>query len=193
MYVKKLCGLLLALMLLPLATWAEIQKEFYESGELKAEKTITDGRLTAEKRYRIDSQIEYEMYYEGKKKVEKEYQYYATGELFRKQQRVSGLMEGWETDLYPSGKIKAKRHYVGGKKNGKAQGFYENGQVQGDWEFKDGAPVDATIYHPNGEVYLKHKFKEGKLNGWTEEYNIKGKHIARRLYKDDRMVKRDRR
>ena len=35
-------------------------------------------------------------------------------------------------------------------------------------------------------------FEDGKLNGWTKEYNIHGKFIAERLYKDDKLIKRER-
>jgi uncharacterized protein len=169
---------------------ADIKKEFYDTGELKNEKVYVEGKLEKEKRFRIDGRVEYEMYYDGHKKIEKEAQFYASGELFRERTRIDGLMEGIEKDYYPSGKLKAERNYVSGKRSGKAQGFYENGQVQGDWRFVEGAPVSATIYHPNGQKNMVHEFSDGKLNGWTKEYDVKGKLVAERLYKDDKMVKR---
>jgi antitoxin component YwqK of YwqJK toxin-antitoxin module len=171
---------------------AETKKEFYDTGELKTEKVYVDGKLKTEKRYRLDGKLEYEMQMEDKRKIEIEYEYYATGELFRERPRINGQMQGWEKDYYPSGQLKAQRMYRGGKKNGKAQGFYENGQVQGDWVFEDGIPVDATIYHPNGAKYLEHEFSDGRLNGWTNEYDIKGKLIAKRLYENDKLIKRER-
>lgn len=192
MYSVKFYALTIILVFFTHYAQAEVKKEFYDNGELKSESTYVGDSLKAQKRYRQDGQVEYEMHMDGNKKIETEYSYHSGGELFRSRPRVNGAIQGLEKDYYPSGKIKAQRNYVDGKKNGNAKGFYENGQVQGDWEFKDGVPVAATIYHPNGKVNLEHQFENGRLNGLTKEYDAKGKLIAKRYYDDDKLTKRER-
>jgi antitoxin component YwqK of YwqJK toxin-antitoxin module len=86
--------------------------------------------------------------------------------------------------------MKAERNYKNGKKEGSARGYHSNGKLQGDWVFKNGMPTAATIYYRSGEKWLEHRFKEGKLNGITKEYDKEGSLIAERYYKDDKLVER---
>ncbi|MCP4697445.1 MAG: hypothetical protein GY862_11420 [Gammaproteobacteria bacterium] len=169
-----------------------LTQEFYETGELKVEAQYNHGRLESKKKYRKDKKLEYKFYLEKGKKVEIKYTYHPSGSLFREQPFVGGKQEGLEKDYYPSGKKKAERTWIDGKKEGRAIGYYEHGQIQGDWEFEDGAPVDATIYHPNGRKNLVHEFKNGRIHGETKEYSSKGKLKAIRIYRNDKLMKRKR-
>lgn len=172
---------------------SETETEKYESGEIKSESIYnSQNKLIAQKKFKLDGKITYEMKMQDNKKIEYVYMYHPSGELFRKRQLIDGTQEGLEIDFYPSGKKKAQRNYEAGKKNGNAKGYYENGNVQGDWEFKDGIPIAAKIFHMSGDLYLVHEFKNGKIHGKTKEFSSDGSLKAIRHYKNDKMIRRER-
>jgi antitoxin component YwqK of YwqJK toxin-antitoxin module len=169
-------------------------KEYYETGELKAEYNYKAGQLIAKKEFRHNGDLEYELKYEDGNKYETQIEYYTTGELFRQRTLVNGKREGLEIEFYRNGQKKAERNYIEGKKEGSAKGYHINGNLQGDWIFKNGEPVSATLYYSTGEKWLVHKdFDEnGRLNGSSKEYDKQGSLMALRYYEDDEMIKRRR-
>lgn len=215
MSLRNLICIVLLLATLPFSLMAKEEKEYYESGEIKAEKnyegnqlhgpsreyyktgelkeesTYDRGKLVSQKTYRVDGQQEYSMYYdERNRKIETVVKFHPSGKKFRENTMINGKREGWEKEYYPSGKIRAERHYENGKKEGEARGYYSNGNVQGDWRFKNGVPTAATIYYPTGQKHLVHSFKDGRIHGETKEFDKNGEIMATRIYKNDRMVKR---
>lgn len=171
-----------------------LSKEFYETGELKAEMQYRSGKLIAKKQFLRDGRLEYDMKIVEDKRHETEFEYYQTGELFRQRQLVNGVREGLEKEYYTSGKTKAERNYKSGKRHGAARGYHRNGNLQGDWEFVDGLPVQAIIYYSSGEKWLVHpNFKDGNLHGESKEYDKEGDLIAERIYEDGTMIERRRR
>ena len=169
-------------------------KEYYETGELKAEHDYKMGRLIGKREFRRNGDLEYELRYENGQKVETKIRYYATGERFRQWVLVNGKREGIELDFYRDGQKKAERNYINGKKEGSAKGFHINGRVQGDWLFENGEPSAATIFYSTGEQWLVHTdFNDkGMLNGTSKEYDKAGNLMAIRYYKDNEMIKRTR-
>ncbi|OQW96000.1 MAG: hypothetical protein BWK79_00400 [Beggiatoa sp. IS2] len=167
-------------------------KEYYETGELKAEVTHKQGKVESKKEFLKNGKLEGETRYLDDKKHETRIEYYSTGELFRERQLIDGRLEGLEKEYYQNGKLKAERNYKNGKRHGNAIGYYSNGNLQGDWQFEAGVPVKATIFFSSGEKWLEHTAfdKEGRLNGVSKEYDKEGNWIAKRYYKDDIMIKR---
>ncbi len=172
-----------------------LTKEFYETGELKAEHTYKSGKLIAQKKFRRNGSLEYEMKYnkEGNK-IETQIEYYQTSELFRQRNLINGKREGLEIEYYRNGQKKAERNYKNGRKEGSAKGFHINGNVQGDWIFEHGEPAMATIFYSTGEKWLLHTDfdRKGMLNGVTKEYNKEGQLMALRYYENNGMIKRRR-
>lgn len=169
-------------------------KEYYETGELKAEMIYKEGKLESKKEFLRNGRLKYELRITGGKRYETEIEYYRTGELFRERHLVNGVREGLEIEYYKNGKKKAERRYEAGKKEGNSKGYHSNGNLQGDWEFENGVPVKATIYYRSGEKWLEHvAFDErGNLNGVSYEYDKEGNLIARRYYDDNQMLRRER-
>jgi antitoxin component YwqK of YwqJK toxin-antitoxin module len=186
----------LFIFLLLLATFSvfavENKKEYYNSGELKIESSYANGKLVAQKKYLINGELEYELFFEGNNKIEQILSYQPSGKLFNERTLINGIQEGIEKVYYGNGKLKAQRTWVNGKKHGNAKGFYSNGNVQGDWEFENGVPASAIIFYATGQKHLNYKFKNGKLNGEIMEYSKDGKLKAIRIYKNDKMIKRTR-
>jgi len=171
-----------------------VTKEYYETGEIRAEHYYNRGKLIGKKEFLRNGYLRYELKYKGNNKVETHKQYYSTGELFREQTFVNGKLEGLEIDYYRNTQKKAERNYIDGKKEGSAKGYHINGNLQGDWLFKNGEPVSATIFYNTGEKWLIHTDfdNKGRLNGTSKEYNKEGKLMAIRYYENDEMVKRKR-
>lgn len=171
-----------------------VTKEYYDSGELKAEIVYKQGKVESQKEFLKNGRLERETRYLDDKKHETRIEYYSTGELFRERQLIDGILEGIEKEYYQNGKLKAERNYQNGKRHGSAVGYYANGNLKGDWEFDAGVPVKATIFFSSGEKWLEHTDfdKEGRLNGISKEYDKKGNFVAKRYYKDDIMIKRER-
>lgn len=168
-------------------------REYYETSEVKSEKTYDKGKLSFQRDYRANGQLEYEMKYDSKSnKLETQIEYYSTGELHNERVLLNGKREGLEVEYYQNGQKKAERNYKGGKKHGNAKGYYNNGNLQGDWEFEEGLPIAATIYYRTGEKWLVHHFDNGKLNGVTKEYDKNGNLMAERIYQNDQLVERKR-
>ncbi len=171
----------------------ETTKEYYDTGELKAETTYKQGKIESKRTFLKNGKLERETKYLEDKKYETRIEYYTTGELFRERQLLDDKLEGLEKEYYPNGKVKAERNYKEGKRHGNAMGYYMNGNLQGDWEFEEGVPVKATLFFSTGEKWLEHTDfdKFGRLNGVSKEYDKEGNFVARRYYKDDIMVKRE--
>ncbi|RKZ39619.1 MAG: hypothetical protein DRQ49_10975 [Gammaproteobacteria bacterium] len=169
-------------------------KEYYESGEIKAELIYKKGRLTAKKQFRRNGDLEYELKYKNGKKLETKIEYYSTGEPFRQRIFIDGKREDLEIEYYKDGQTKAERNYVNGKKEGSARGYYTNGRLQGDWLFKNDEPISATLFYKTGEKWINHNYfdNKGRLNGVSKEYNKEGKLMALRYYQNNDMVKRKR-
>jgi antitoxin component YwqK of YwqJK toxin-antitoxin module len=169
-----------------------ITKEFYETGEIKAEYLYKAGKLVAKKEFRRDGKLAYELSSEDGKKKETRMLYYPTGELFRERTLINGLRHGVEYDYYRNGQTKAERNYQNGKKEGSAKGFHSNGQLQRDFQFENGKPVSATIFYRSGEKWLVHTDfdDKGRLNGVSKEYDKQGNIMAERFYVNNYMVKR---
>ncbi|HHB91741.1 MAG TPA: hypothetical protein ENK59_00825 [Thioploca sp.] len=171
-----------------------LTKEYYETGELKAEHEYRSGKLISKRRFRRNGDLEYELKYEDGQKIEYKIEYYPTGERFRQRTLINGKREGLEIEFHRNGKKKAERNYIADKKEGSAKGYYINGRLQGDWLFKNGEPVSATIFYSTGEKWLVHSNfdDKGRLNGKSKEYEKDGTLKAIRYYKNNVMEKRRR-
>ncbi len=169
-----------------------LTKEYYETGELKADIKYKRGKEVAKNDFRRDGQPGNEVRYEGKTKYEIKRWYYPTGELFRERPSINDKTEGLEIDYYTDGQKKAERNYINGLKEGSARGFHFNGEVQGDWIFKNGEPIYATLFYSTTEKWLEHSdfTDKGQLTGTSREYNKAGQLMALRYYENYDMVKR---
>jgi len=171
-----------------------ISKEYYETGEIKAELTYRKGKLVAKKTYLRNNDLEYELKYENGKKLETRNEYYVTSEAFRRRTYIDGKREGLEIEYYRDGTTKAERNYINGKKKGSARGYYINGKLMGDWFFENDEPISATLFYKTGEKWIVHKYfdKKGRIDGVSKEYDKAGKLMALRTYKENDMFKRER-
>ncbi|MGK5594153.1 MAG: 6-hydroxymethylpterin diphosphokinase MptE-like protein [Parachlamydiaceae bacterium] len=79
---------------------------------------------------------------------------------------VSGLLEGPSLLYSSGGKILAKSHYEGGKKNGVSLFYYEDGQVASKQHLKEGA-MDGIqeYYYPTGNLKSSISYDKGQLDG----------------------------
>lgn len=183
----------IALCCLHTLAYAKEIKEVYDNGEIKSLSRYEDNKLVEQKKYTLDGLLSYELHYDADdNKYEVKYFYYDDNQLRKVRPLKNNLTHGLEKEFYQNGNLRAKRQYIDGKKEGVAQGFYENGRLQGDWRFEAGQPISAEIHYMTGGVHLKHRFEDGKKNGLTLEYNKEGKLIAKRYYKNDKMIKRKR-
>jgi len=167
--------------------------ETYENGETKSISEYVDGKLVVQKKYSLKGLLTYELRFDEEgNKYEIQRSYYDDERPLKIRPLKNNLTHGLEKEYYRNGHLRAIRHYIAGKKEGVAQGFYENGRLQGDWLFEAGEPISAEIHYMTGGVHLKHRFENGKKNGLTKEYDKNGKLMAKRYYKNDKMIKRKR-
>ncbi len=110
--------------------------------------------------------------------------YNAYGVLTSEETYKDGILEGAYTSYYTNGQKKTESYYKAGKENTyfkmyhqngnlKREGYVQNGELVGTWKyyFKDGATEEIKYFNELGE-----------LQGWYENYDVKGRKSSEDYY-----------
>jgi len=81
----------------------------------------------------------------------------------------------------------------GFKKDGLLNGeirFYEQGKLINVFIYENDVPNGSysAYYFPSGKIYITGSFKDGKKEGVFKEYDINGKLISTKKYRDDEQI-----
>jgi antitoxin component YwqK of YwqJK toxin-antitoxin module len=98
----------------------------------------------------------------------------------------------WESDFWPSGRIKQKTPYVGGVIHGEAVRYWDvaKSPVQSKIEYVNGRKNGpARTWHHNGNPLSERTYQEDKLAGRETLFHpaYKGKVRVRRFWKDNQL------
>jgi antitoxin component YwqK of YwqJK toxin-antitoxin module len=108
--------------------------------------------------------------------VEVEIKYWTNGRMKRlayfKDGKLDGLQTAWHKD---------------GKHHGLWAHWYDNGRKKRETNHKDGKPMSAADWNPDGEKCPVTNVKDG--NGILVWYNEDGTELIRNTYKDGELVK----
>ena len=100
-----------------------------------------------------------------------------------------GQMEGLALGYYPSGKLKAKVEYVGGKINGLNQLFWETGDAKTVGPMKDGLwHGEVKTWWPNQGMKALVTYQEGKQHGPCKEWHENGQMSFEGCFVNDEPV-----
>lgn len=152
-----------------------LTKEFYQSGQLKAEVNFDNGKVN------------------GQLKV-----YFESGKVAEISNWKNDSLNGLAKYYYDNGVLYQEANYKAGRLNGEQNTFYENGNLKTSLLYKDGLLWQATInhdsignkldemtmtngtgvlniYYPSGVIKSVTEFKDGKPNGKSVWYFESGK------------------
>lgn len=130
---------------------SNMEREFYPSGELKAEATFKNGVQHGDYRiYYENGKLEEKGRYENGKLVDTVYSYYPSGVLEMKSPKLDSLIRVVTTAYYPSGKLKSKVNIVIDIKRGEGYLYYEENEI-----------LKAYLYYAeNEEVTYRRDYDE---------------------------------
>lgn len=191
-------------------------KEYYPSGELRAEGEYIDGRRNGDwVFYHQNGKIEQKgKFLKGAKPSGNWVWYYESGNLLREEKFTAGLEEGTMTEYNDSGRLITKGDYVEGEKEGlwmsedgdvREEGNYKNGQKDGIWKthyksgklafegkFVDGTPDGKhTYYHDNGRLKEEGSYAMGRKEDNWKYYDYEGVLETTISFKNDEELKID--
>jgi hypothetical protein len=152
------------------------KKEYYKTGELKAEFSKDDKGLKQGEiiRYYKGGEIEFKTYYLNDTFNGKYEEYYTNGEPKIQTMLIMGVQNGEFLEYFPSGKIKQKSYYTNGKENGLFTYYYENGKIESAINMKNGFTQYYTKYDSLGNVIeKKHSMYLEILNSLNKKDSIK--------------------
>lgn len=184
-------------------------KEYYDSGELKAEGTYKNYVKIGEwEYYHKNGKLEQTGKYINGKPDGEWLWYYESGNLLRKENFYAGIEQGYYTEYSDSGTVITEGNYIEGEKDGKwfyqmgdyrEQGNYINGMRDGHWKayynhnnrvyfegrFTNDQPDGVhTFYYDTGRVKEQGKYIFGKKEGEWVKYSEDGLTFLTIYYKD---------
>ena len=169
-----------------------------------SEKYIIFGKNGKGKEYdRLRDKLMYEGEFKNGKRNGKGKEFFITGKiegnlinysseddlLIFEGEYINGERNGKGNEYYADGKIKFEGEYKNGERNGKGKKYYyTNTQLEFEGEYKNGEKWDGKGYDINGNIlfelkqgngFIKNKgdYKNGKLNGYVNEYYFKGEYL----------------
>jgi len=183
----------------PALSQAEVQRTYYDSGNVKEEITIENGKKNGPAvRYNVYGTIEdkrtfkddklvgsHRVYFKnGNLRIDSTYKggkldgwsksYYWEGNLARERFYKDGLMQGIERIYTKNGKLEFEHNYINGKKDGLSTKYFKNSDavmVASLSHYKnDQLDGKLKTYHFNGDLATEAEYKNGKLNGSLTEY-----------------------
>ena len=189
----------------PWTTW-------YENRQKSSEENYKNGKIHGIwTKWRIDGQKSFEKRYKEGKRHGVENTWYPSGQMameskWKDDQLISSVAwkpngqkcpdtnvqdrDGIIVRYYEDGKKEFRNTYKDGMLNGLSTGWYKNGQKESEWNYKDGKRDGlSTNWYENGQKEDESSFKEGKRDGFWIKYNIDGKEIFRKTYKNSEEVK----
>ncbi len=121
--------LAITIILVNSTAYAEVRKEYYESGQLKAGLNYKDGKQ------------------EGIIKA-----YYESGQLQAEGNFKDGKQEGITKLYYESGQLLEEGNFKDGKPEGIAKAYYESEQLQAEAHFINGQLISEKKYGEDGNL-----------------------------------------
>ena len=151
MLTRKILILVLSALFMgiPAQGLAEVKKEYYPNGVLKAERTYRDNKLNGITRIYYDNgRFKFEWNFKDGKRDGISKLYFKGGIL------AEGLGEST---------LMQEVIFKKGQRDGTSKRYYENGELREEANFKNGKPHGITrMYRENGEVY-EWNYKDGKM------------------------------
>ncbi len=190
-------------------------KEYYKSGELRAEGSYKDGARIGKWKfhYRNGKLEQTGKYKEGGKPHGEWIWYYPNGQVLREEYYRRGLEDGEMIEYDSTGNIIARGSYIDGLQDGewvyyegdyKREGSYVEGMMHGEWtgtylsngklaykgKYVEDEPDGKHVwYYDNGRKMLEGKYVMGKKQGDWKRYDRQGNVIFSITYKDGKIVK----
>ena len=177
---------------------AEVIKEYFDDGVLKAEINFRDGTSSAnkwgikeglEKIYYNTATLAYSVHYLDGLREGKMTWLDRAGHTLEELHYKKGKLEGINTIFYVNGKIKSQVKYVEDKKEGIKKEYFDTGvlalKVNYIHNKKEGIQEE---YFEDGQLYSKVMYKNNYKEGLKEWYDKKGKTVRTEFYKMDRPI-----
>lgn len=189
-------------------------KEYYTTGELKAEGSYKDNlKIGTWVYYYIDGDVEQTGNYLRGMPDGLWTWNYPNGQTWREEEYVMGLEDGPSVEYSDSGSVIAKGEYIDGYREGewffevndhREIGNYFEGERTGKWKyyylneeqlsfegnFENGLENGRHIwYYPNGKVKRRGDYVAGVKDGIWEYFNENGEQIISIEYEDGKDVK----
>ncbi len=171
--------------------------EWNENGQIKEEKYYASGSIVTKEYF--DSIIPEEKRVEFIEKSDGAFtniSYYENGQIrtetnYNKHRKKDGKVTEW----YANGQMERKEYYIDDKKDGKFTYWFENGQKRSEGHWKQNVEVRVeskhykdgkwTEWYENGQIKSEENYKDDKKDGkWTEWYE-NGQIKAEESYKID--------
>lgn len=132
---KTLALLAVTVMILSSTAYAEVEREYYESGQLKDETHYKDGKL------------------DGIAKG-----YYESGQLKTEVHFKDGETDGIFKMYYEGGGLMAELNYKDGKQDGISKGYYESGGIEDIVTYKNGQKTNQKHYDRKGKLEFEQDY-----------------------------------
>jgi antitoxin component YwqK of YwqJK toxin-antitoxin module len=155
----------------------EVKREHYDSGKLKSELHLKNGKLEGLSTLWYESGAKKaETHFKNGKREGLETDWYESGkkrlEAHFKNGKEDGLRTGWDE----SGKKKLEIPYKNGKEEGLGLAWYESDAKKSEYHYKNGKQEGlTTLWYESGKKKLEGHFKNGIENGIRKEWDESGK------------------
>ena len=93
---------------------------------------------------------------------------------------------GWAKGMRDNGRVESLDQYKDGKREGLETWWYESGQEKQEINYKDGKPISAEAWKPNGKKCPVTNVKNG--NGVVVWYNEDGTEQSPKTYGEGELV-----
>ncbi len=158
--------LFIIIFLLCLTSCKDNRKEYYPTGELKAEYQVKDDQL------------------HGRVK-----EYYKNGKLKEEAFYENGELEGIKKVYYKNGKLDYETEFRNGQENGFHRDYNEEGILIAEGYFKNGKQDSITTYYfPDGQIESETMYKNNLPNGNFREYYPSGQLLMYAIIRNDTTI-----
>lgn len=150
-------------------------KEFYDSGELRAEGSyMNNKRIGNWKFYFKNGSLEQNGTYTDDKPEGKWTWYFPNGNIKREENYYRGFEDGESIEYNDSGKVVTKGNYIEGEKDG--EWFYENGDFKEIGSYRAGSREGGwKAFYEDGKLLYEAKFTSDRFSGKYTSYWPDGK------------------
>ncbi len=113
------------------------------------------------------------------------YELYSTGNIKLKTHWVNGMRQGKQLSWFANGNIKEVRFYNNNRKEGRHQGWFVNGTPRFEYHFIDGKYHGSfKEWYPDGSIAAELNFDMGKESGTQKVYEANGQIRANYVVKE---------